>query len=406
MLAFLDVSASKVSDSKGFTNFQEGVWENRYPTEDWICLGAFFRLYGQPQFELAAGAVLFEPNPEVTLGIYEALQRTKRSEERLPAISSDIAGRESVMYARVMPLLMRSIHKKANHGWNAEIVQGLEFELLDVNGHGGILDMATLLTCSDPDQPGKWSSFLPCFLELKPGKQEGKQIYQTLAEGLLSCKRNGHYDVPILGGLLTCDPPQVQLWCFVERNRVLVQVPLGLLSLETVEGVMRLTDLLAVWTSMVARRLEDRRRAPPETRFPKRSHTLLPDESEEKMVFKAYRKEDPAQAIKNNLDHFQGASTRAISDEFVVLQYPFIPAAKPFPTTNRDFSGVLQDLQKLGNASLVHGDVRLANMIFAENRSHLIDFDFCGIDGKSSYPTGYNLHLGDTLRHPELGGLR
>jgi len=253
--------------------------------------------------------------------------------------------------------------------------------------------------------PKIWSSFLPCFLELKPGKKEEKHIYQTLAEGLLSCKSNDHYDVPILGGLLTCDPPQVQLWCFVERNRVLAQVPLGLLSLATEQGVMRLTDLLAFWASMVARRIEDRRRTRLETRFPKRSHTLLPDESEEKMVFKAYRKNDSVQAIESNLKHFQGASTRATSDEFVVLQYPFIPAAKPFPTTNRDFSGVLQDLQRLNNASLVHGDVRLANMIFAENRSHLIDLDFCGKEDVSHYPAGYNLQLGDTLRHPELGGL-
>ena len=59
VIACLDVSASKVSDSKGFKNFQDGVWENRYPTEDWICLAAFLRLYGQPRFELADGAVLW-----------------------------------------------------------------------------------------------------------------------------------------------------------------------------------------------------------------------------------------------------------------------------------------------------------------------------------------------------------
>ena len=185
---------------------------------------------------MAPGAVLFEPNAEVFSDILQALKRTQVSEQRLPVINSDIAGRESVMYARVMPLLMRSIRKKGDHGWNAEIVQGLE--LLEPRGHGGILDMVTLLTCPDPDQAGIWSSFLSCFLELKPGKQEEMHLYQTLAEGLLSCKSNGHYDVPILGGLLTGDPPQVQLWCFVERNCVLVQVSLGLLSLATEQGVM------------------------------------------------------------------------------------------------------------------------------------------------------------------------
>lgn len=404
MVAHLEVSPSAVLGPRQFVNYDDGIWENRYPTDDWICLAAFLHLYGQPRFELAPGDVLFEPNPAVAVDISQALHRSQWAVQQLPVIGPDICSKESVMYARLVPYLMRCIHKKGDHAWSAELAQDLEVPDPDPTHPGGKVDVAMLLSRPNPDAPGRLNTFLPCFLELKPGEQKTSQSYQTLAEGLLACKRNGHYDVPILGGVLTCRPPQVKLWCFVKQSGVLVQVYLGRLSLETVDGVNQLIDLLAFWTSMVARRLDDRQIPRREESSLKYSRTLIFKESEEKkmMVFKAFRRDNQDASFVFNLEHIPEAKQRAESDHFVVIEYPYIPAVKAMPSSSKDFVGVLQDLQRLNQAGLVHGDIRLANMIFAQDRSHLIDYDFCGQDQKSCYPSGYNLSLEDTLRHPDL----
>ena len=63
---------------------------------------------------------------------------------------------------------------------------------------------------------------------------------------------------------------------------------------------------------------------------------------------------------------------------------------------------ILKCLCDLWKKNLCHGDIRLANMIFDDaSSSTLIDFDFCGQDGKAEYPQGYNTELSDTVRHKE-----
>jgi len=64
---------------------------------------------------------------------------------------------------------------------------------------------------------------------------------------------------------------------------------------------------------------------------------------------------------------------------------------------------ILKHLCNLWELNLCHGDIRLANMIFADNYddSNLIDFDFCGKDGEAEYPGGYNTDILDTVRHKE-----
>ena len=54
--------------------------------------------------------------------------------------------------------------------------------------------------------------------------------------------------------------------------------------------------------------------------------------------------------------------------------------------------------------NLCHGDVRLANIMFGKNKSSLIDFDYCGVEGVRLYPNGYNTDLLDTRRHEEAVG--
>lgn len=71
-----------------------------------------------------------------------------------------------------------------------------------------------------------------------------------------------------------------------------------------------------------------------------------------------------------------------------------------FPSTFGQVIQILDQLCKLWEKKLCHGDVRLANMIFGEN-SQLIDFDYCGVEGEREYPSGYASDLVDTKRHPD-----
>ena len=64
---------------------------------------------------------------------------------------------------------------------------------------------------------------------------------------------------------------------------------------------------------------------------------------------------------------------------------------------------------------MVHGDIRLSNMIFKtipiEEQfstpiitlySYLIDFDFAGAKRESTYPRGFNRQINDLKRHPDV----
>jgi hypothetical protein len=68
----------------------------------------------------------------------------------------------------------------------------------------------------------------------------------------------------------------------------------------------------------------------------------------------------------------------------------------------KDFLGVVQTLSRMHQHEFVHGDVRLANMVFSEDgTSYLIDFDFVGEHGASKYSRGFNSGLAE--RHPGAG---
>ena len=80
-----------------------------------------------------------------------------------------------------------------------------------------------------------------------------------------------------------------------------------------------------------------------------------------------------------------------------ILRYPWIPEGA-WPTSVRQFEGALKQLSALHRQNLVHGDIRLANIIFStEATSHLIDFDLAG-STTDMYPLEYNTSF--TERHP------
>lgn len=69
------------------------------------------------------------------------------------------------------------------------------------------------------------------------------------------------------------------------------------------------------------------------------------------------------------------------------LKYKYIEGDHT-PTSVNQFTGALQTLQKLHQQGIVHGDVRLPNIIFSGNNSYLIDFDLARKVG-DRYPIGY-----------------
>ena len=64
------------------------------------------------------------------------------------------------------------------------------------------------------------------------------------------------------------------------------------------------------------------------------------------------------------------------------LTYTFVKANGRQQHKLKAFVGVIQQLSEMHSAGFVHGDIRLANMVFSgDNDSHLIDFDFVGKPG-------------------------
>ena len=50
-------------------------------------------------------------------------------------------------------------------------------------------------------------------------------------------------------------------------------------------------------------------------------------------------------------------------------------------------------LSEMHCRGFVHGDVQLDNIVFSDDRSHLIDFDFIGWNNKTRYHYDYNSKL-------------
>ena len=95
-----------------------------------------------------------------------------------------------------------------------------------------------------------------------------------------------------------------------------------------------------------------------------------------------------------------GVKLTSIASRVYILTYKYIPGREGQPCNLKDFVGVVQTLSLMHKHGLVHGDVRLANMVFTEDgTSYLIDFDFVGKHGMSDYFGNFNSELDE--RHPE-----
>lgn len=59
-----------------------------------------------------------------------------------------------------------------------------------------------------------------------------------------------------------------------------------------------------------------------------------------------------------------------------------------------EFVGIVQRLSDMHKSGFVHGDIRLANMVFSEDaKSYLIDIDFVGKHNHSYYSSTFNDEL-------------
>jgi hypothetical protein len=87
------------------------------------------------------------------------------------------------------------------------------------------------------------------------------------------------------------------------------------------------------------------------------------------------------------------------SHGLTLVKYPLI-VGKHVPATMGEVSAVVEQLNKLHELRVVHGDVRAFNIVFGA-KSRLIDFDFAGMAGLKRYPAGFKSDLNDTERHTE-----
>jgi Phosphotransferase enzyme family len=90
-------------------------------------------------------------------------------------------------------------------------------------------------------------------------------------------------------------------------------------------------------------------------------------------------------------------------NDLVVIEYPAINGTHGAKRVEQMIH-VVDQLQKLHESNLCHGDIRGYNVLFNEGTSCLIDFDFAGVCGKKQYPEGYIVDIPDGKRHEGAKG--
>jgi hypothetical protein len=121
-----------------------------------------------------------------------------------------------------------------------------------------------------------------------------------------------------------------------------------------------------------------------------------------KKVYKCfdYRyREDPA--YKRSATYYMkylNAQPVVEFDKLLVITYDYVSGSHVANNTS-DFVPLLKMLGSLHANRVVHGDIRLSNIVFAGMQSSLIDFDFSGEHGIKQYPPGFNRDIFDGSRH-------
>ena len=128
---------------------------------------------------------------------------------------------------------------------------------------------------------------------------------------------------------------------------------------------------------------------------------------QQNLVYKAYdyrgRRVAPEQQRGHSigLDRIPGCRVVMQQEDCVVIAYPMVEGTHQ-PSQVSHFIGLIEQVQALHADGMVHGDLRLYNVVFCEGgKTQLIDFDFSGRKAVKSYPNGFVHELPDGKRHKE-----
>lgn len=91
-------------------------------------------------------------------------------------------------------------------------------------------------------------------------------------------------------------------------------------------------------------------------------------------------------------------------DYLKIIKYPFVKGTHK-PIYVKHLVLIMQKLLDMHRKDVVHGDLRFANIVFSEANifplySKLIDFDYSGVEGETTYPDRFNVDIPDGKRHP------
>jgi hypothetical protein len=84
-----------------------------------------------------------------------------------------------------------------------------------------------------------------------------------------------------------------------------------------------------------------------------------------------------------------------------ILVMPFLEG-NHYPSCAGDFLPIVNQIEEMHKNGHVHGDLRLANVIFNGEKSQIIDFDWSGEVRKKCYPDGWVLKIPDGQRHARV----
>jgi serine/threonine protein kinase len=90
-------------------------------------------------------------------------------------------------------------------------------------------------------------------------------------------------------------------------------------------------------------------------------------------------------------------------DNLIIISYDYIPGSH-IPNRYADFVPVLRQLKRMHSELIVHGDIRLSNIVFCGGKSTLIDFDYSGTEEIKLYPKGFCTEIDDGNRHVDVRG--
>jgi serine/threonine protein kinase len=95
-----------------------------------------------------------------------------------------------------------------------------------------------------------------------------------------------------------------------------------------------------------------------------------------------------------------GCMTLCESTDLVVIRYPYLEGSHQ-PRSVGQWIALLRCVQLLHRERIVHGDLRLSNLVFSITSDvvTIIDYDFAGHHEDKKYPPRFNCNIDDGARH-------